>query len=270
MDIHANSSCTAEEIARIFQSNNVPEICETLVMLALYDADWKKVEGFCLEFLEHPDAGIRMVTATCIGHLARIHRQLDLDIVLPALYRHQSDQGQWVAGNVDNALSSIERFMHVPVMRDPSMRDDSPVEGIDEEEEEEEELPLTPEEVKQAFQSGNILEIEKTLVALTFRNPDDWQQTETSCLDFLEYSNDSVRGVAANCLGYLASNYKQLDLDLVLPALYRHRSDSSRAVIKSVDIALKTIENALNVPAQRLISAQNGSGDDTKEDKNGI
>jgi hypothetical protein len=168
---------------------------------------------------------------------------LDLDIVLPALYRHQSDQGKYVAGNVDNALSSIERFMHVAVKRDPAMRGDSVVEGIDEEEEEE--RPLTAEEVEQAFQSGNILEIEKTLVALTFRNPDDWQQTEAYCLEFLEHPNDSVRGVAANCIGHLASNYKQLDLDLVLPALYHHRSDPSQSVVKSVGMALRTIEISL-------------------------
>jgi hypothetical protein len=252
-----NLPLTAEEVARSLQSGNAVDISQTLVTLALYDPDWKKVEAYCLEFLEHPDPGIRGIAATCIGHLARIHQQLDLDLILPALYRHQSDPGKYVAGNVDNALSSIERFMQVPVKRDPAMRGDSEGEEIAiEEEEDEEEQPLTTEEVERAFGSGNILEIEKTLTALAFRNPDDWQRTEAYCLEFLEHPNDSVRSVAADCIRHLVSNYKVLDLDLVLPALYRHRSDPSQSVVKSVDLALRTIERILKIPVQRLGEAQ--------------
>jgi hypothetical protein len=107
-----------------FQHTSARDISQTLVALALHDADWKKVEKYCLEFLEHPDAGVRAVAATCIGHLARIHKTLDLDIVLPALYRHLSDPGQWVAGNADNALSDIEIFMKVPVLRMESIQDE--------------------------------------------------------------------------------------------------------------------------------------------------
>jgi HEAT repeat protein len=241
METNANSPFTAEEIEQIFQSNNIANICETLVTLALYDADWQKVETFCLEFLEHPDAGVRMVAATCIGHLARIHQQLDLDLVLPALYRHQSDQGKWVAGNVDNALSCIERFMHVSVQRDPAMRDDSVAEGIDEDEEDEEERPLTPEEIEQAFRSGDTLEIERTLVALAFRNP-NWQQTQAYCLEYLEHSDSSVRGVAADCIGYMLHNQHHVDVDLVLPALSRHETDPNKHVVKSVKSTLSDIQ----------------------------
>lgn len=112
-----------KEIEQAFQYGNTRDISQTLVTLALYDTDWKKVEKYCLEFLVHPDAGVRSVAATCIGHLARIHKTLDLDSVLPALYRHLSDPGQWVAENADNALSDIEIFMKVPVQRMVSTQD---------------------------------------------------------------------------------------------------------------------------------------------------
>ena len=104
-----------EEIEQAFEYGSPTEICQTLVTLALYDPDWKNVEKYCLRSLEHPDTSVRSVAATCIGHLARLHKTLDLDLVLPALYRHVSDPGQWVAGNVGNALSDIEIFMQVPV-----------------------------------------------------------------------------------------------------------------------------------------------------------
>jgi hypothetical protein len=129
---------TNEEIEQTFQHTNVRDISQTLVALALHDADWKKVEKYCLEFLEHPDASVRAVAATCIGHLARIHKTLDLDLVLPALYQHLSDPGKWVAGNADNALSDIEIFMKVPVQRMESTQneDDSVEWEIDEDEDE--------------------------------------------------------------------------------------------------------------------------------------
>jgi HEAT repeat len=122
-----------------FQHTSARDISQTLVTLALHDADWKKVEKYCLEFLEHPDASVRAVAATCIGHLARIHKTLDLDLVLPALYRHLSDPGKWVAGNADNALSDIEIFMKVSVQRMKSKQneEDNVEWEIDEDEEDE-------------------------------------------------------------------------------------------------------------------------------------
>jgi hypothetical protein len=130
---------TNKEIEQSFKHGSARDISQTLVTLALHDVDWKKVERYCLEFLEHPDAGLRAVAATCIGHLARIHKTLDLDVVLPALYRHLSDPGKWVAGNADNALSDIEIFMKVPVQRMESTQDedDNVKWEIDEDEEDE-------------------------------------------------------------------------------------------------------------------------------------
>lgn len=127
---------TNEEIEQAFKHGSARDISETLVTLALYDTDWKKVEKYCLEFLEHQDASIRAVAATCIGHLARIHKTLDLDLVLPALYRHLSDPGKWVAGSADDALSDIQIFMKVPVQRLESAQDEENVEWeIDQDEE---------------------------------------------------------------------------------------------------------------------------------------
>jgi hypothetical protein len=246
-----NSVLTNEEIEQAFQHGNASQISQTLVTLALNDPDRTKVEKYCLDFLEHPDASIRADAATCIAHLARIHQQLDLDLVLPALYRHQSDSGKYVAGNVNNALDDIEIFMRVPVKHDPSMVDNRilEVKEEEEEEEEEEEKPLTTEEIEQAFHSGNTFEISRTLTALALHDP-DWRKVETYCLEFLEHPDDGVRGDAAGGISFLVCEHKKLDLDLVLPALYRHRSDPSAYVVKKVNYALIYIANILNVPIQ--------------------
>ncbi|GCE14737.1 hypothetical protein [Tengunoibacter tsumagoiensis] len=232
-----------EEPEKIFQSDDIVKICQTLVHLALHDSDWKKVEGYCLELLEHPDAGVRMVAATCIGHLARIHQQLDLDLVLPALYRHQSDTGKYVAGNVNNALDDIEIFMKVPVKHDPSMvRNRPPEEDSEEEEEDEERRLLTPEEVEQAFRSGEALKIERTLMNLAFLDP-DWRRTEGYCLQFLEHSDSSVRGVAAQCISQIIYNQHHIDVEPARRALLSHQTDASKYVVRMVRNALIAIDH---------------------------
>jgi hypothetical protein len=55
------------------------------------------------------DAGIRATAALCIGHVARIHRVLDLDRVLPALQRLQSDPE--VGWRVADVIDDIESFL---------------------------------------------------------------------------------------------------------------------------------------------------------------
>jgi hypothetical protein len=241
---------TDEEAKQAFQHGSIAELSRTLVALALYDTDWKKVQTYCLEFLEHPDAGVRAVAATCIGHLARIHKQLDLDIVLPALYRHQSDQGRSVAGNVDNALSDIEIFMHVPVKHDPSMvEEEDDVKWEIEEEDDEDEHPLTAEEIKRGFNSEDTLEIKRTLVALALHSS-DWRKTEAYCLEFLEHQHHGVRGIAAECISHLIYNQHHLDVEPARTALLRHLSDPSDSVVKQVTSTLRDIERFVQEMAQ--------------------
>lgn len=64
-------------------------ILETLLGAAYYDSDWRWVQGVCLRFLDHANLGVRSNAAICIGHIARIHRNLDLVVVvIKAIYTH--------------------------------------------------------------------------------------------------------------------------------------------------------------------------------------
>ena len=42
-------------------------------------------------FLDHTDPIVRWYAACCIGHIARIHEVLDLDLVLPKLLSLKTD-----------------------------------------------------------------------------------------------------------------------------------------------------------------------------------
>jgi hypothetical protein len=71
--------------ADAFGSGDVMKICDALVAVAFHDQDWRWVQEQCLRFLENEDFQISGLAATCLGHLARIHGQLDKDRVINAL-----------------------------------------------------------------------------------------------------------------------------------------------------------------------------------------
>ena len=60
-------------------------IMEALVSIAFYEPDWRWAQERCLGAARSPNPAIRGVAATCLGHVARIHRTMDLALVRPVL-----------------------------------------------------------------------------------------------------------------------------------------------------------------------------------------
>jgi hypothetical protein len=84
-------------------------VCPTLVRLALFDADRVWVEGTLAKFLQSDDAWTRGVAATCVGHVARIHRAVDLARLSPLLLRLLDDPA--TAGKAQDAFDDIAVYV---------------------------------------------------------------------------------------------------------------------------------------------------------------
>jgi len=97
------------EVEVLLRSRQGSDIGDALLSAAYYDPDWRWVQAQCLTFSRHEDAGVRWVAATCFGHLARIHCQLDLEPVLQRLVDMRSDPS--VAAAADDALEDIRFFL---------------------------------------------------------------------------------------------------------------------------------------------------------------
>ena len=97
-----------DEAETIFRSQDRRAISDALVRVTFHDSDWRWVQDWCLRFAEHSDPELRGVAATCLGHLARIHRTLDWDKVILALERLRADRA--VGGQAEDALADIRRF----------------------------------------------------------------------------------------------------------------------------------------------------------------
>ena len=103
------STITRQEAESAFSSGNSEAICNALVSIAYHDPDWRWVQNRCLLFCKHPDPMVRGLATTCIGHLARIHKVLDLPKVIRILKELQSDSE--ISGRAQDAMDDIKMFL---------------------------------------------------------------------------------------------------------------------------------------------------------------
>lgn len=98
-----------EDAEAAFSSGVSERICDALVRVTLSESDWRWVQEKCLHFINSSYPDVRGLAITCLGHLARIHKQLDLRKVLPLLENLRNDAD--VSGRVEDAFDDIETFV---------------------------------------------------------------------------------------------------------------------------------------------------------------
>lgn len=98
-----------QEVIAAIDRGDSPGASTALIGAALHYEDWGEVQALCLQLLEGDDRNVAATAATALGHLARIHREIDLDIVRPALQRHLTEDV--VGGRAEDALDDIRAFM---------------------------------------------------------------------------------------------------------------------------------------------------------------
>jgi len=106
---HEVPPISRNEARAAFRTKDEAAICAALLSLTFHDPDWRWVQDQLLQFAKHKSSTVRGVAGLCFGHLARIHRQLDRDVVLPVL-RKLADAPE-TRGQATDALSDIEIFV---------------------------------------------------------------------------------------------------------------------------------------------------------------
>lgn len=102
------SEISKEAFLHSVEAGEVAPICQAIVdaVHSIDDYDWLYKQ--LSELLRHSDGQVRGVTATCIGHLARLHRSADRDHLLTLLKPHLSDPE--IAGQVEDAIGDVKTF----------------------------------------------------------------------------------------------------------------------------------------------------------------
>ena len=109
MRYQAPAPISRNHALKIFSNGTIFEICDALVSIACFEQDWKWSQDQCLHFLNHCDPQVSGLAATCLGHIARIHRKLDKESVVSALKMKLNDEK--ISGRIQDALDDIDRFL---------------------------------------------------------------------------------------------------------------------------------------------------------------
>ncbi|MFJ3260827.1 hypothetical protein ACIPK7_11290 [Pseudomonas sp. NPDC086581] len=104
--MNSYSRCSVEDT---FANGDEKIICDAILLMTFNDPDWKWVQNKLLDFLSSPSESIRGVSATCLGHLARIHGVLEKGKVIKKLSALRADKD--ISGQVESAMEDIEMFL---------------------------------------------------------------------------------------------------------------------------------------------------------------
>jgi len=94
------------EYLKVKEAGDLVALPAALVGLVLHSGDWRWCQNECLELIEG-ETGLHRLASTCLGHLARLHQTLDLDVVVPVLRALRSAG----VGEADDALDDIAMFI---------------------------------------------------------------------------------------------------------------------------------------------------------------
>lgn len=98
-----------EELEATLAAGDDASSAQALVGLVFHDDDWRWCQNKCLELLGHHSPGLRRIAITCLGHVARIHGQMDVALVRSELQRLRDDPG--ARGAIEDAESDISIFI---------------------------------------------------------------------------------------------------------------------------------------------------------------
>lgn len=84
-------------------------IASTLISLSYHDPNWRWVQELCIRYLNGDNKNLQAVAATCLGHLARIHREIDLESIIPLLNALENDSD--IGGVIHDALVDINWYL---------------------------------------------------------------------------------------------------------------------------------------------------------------
>lgn len=100
---------TRLEAIHMLASNNYIEICSALISITYYDPDWHWCQDQCLKYLNHENKNVSGLAATCLGHIARLHKNLEKEKVIKELKKYLNDAD--ISGQVQDALDDIDIFI---------------------------------------------------------------------------------------------------------------------------------------------------------------
>ncbi|MFP4979474.1 CPCC family cysteine-rich protein [Paenibacillus sp. CN-4] len=99
-----------QEIINLINSDNPDTIVDGLLSLALNADDGEFVQDLMVRYSRHENKTIRGIAILCFGHIARMHRAVNKELIIPLISDALNDESTFVRGHAHSALDDINMF----------------------------------------------------------------------------------------------------------------------------------------------------------------
>jgi len=98
-----------EQLEEALLSGDAVTAAEALIRMAFWESDWVWAEHKSLSALKDERREVRRAALLAISHLARLHRSLNLEVVIPEIRKLLCDPE--CRGTAEDVLQDIATFM---------------------------------------------------------------------------------------------------------------------------------------------------------------
>ena len=138
----------SDRVNELLKSTNVNDKIDALLCTVLGSGDYEASDMLIFQFVNSDEIDLKRNAVLCIGHLVRIHKQIDLGKYIPVLDNILSVQDEFLVDNAEDALNDIwifhdkdkikefnkdncvGRYFNVLEISDSSQKDESYDKGI--------------------------------------------------------------------------------------------------------------------------------------------
>lgn len=107
---YSNNIEKNQGIINLINSDHPDSIVRGLLALALNADDGEFVQDLMVQYSQHKNENIRGIAILCFGHIARIHRALNKELIIPLINDALNDESKFVRGHALSALDDIKMF----------------------------------------------------------------------------------------------------------------------------------------------------------------
>ncbi len=106
---------TKEDVEAVIRRDVPDALLHVPISVSMYPPDCEWAQDVCVRLSAHPHFNVRGNAILGFGHLARVCRHLDLDLVQPIVEAALTDPHQFVRGQASSAAQDIHMYLGVVV-----------------------------------------------------------------------------------------------------------------------------------------------------------
>jgi hypothetical protein len=102
---------TRAAVARALAADDPALLLQAVIAVSMSDDDQHYAESLCVKLAGHAHFNVRGNAVLGFGHIARVHRKLNKQVVFPLIVAALTDSHEYVRGHADSARDDTAHFL---------------------------------------------------------------------------------------------------------------------------------------------------------------